>query len=164
MIRSIGGAAAPAAAPRSFDGMGGAAVVTDDYVGGTPENLGVYAPRKAQLPADDKMKALAQAAADGLAQKLGVKPEAVQVTDFEVVTWNNSSLGFSQRDMGYADDMEPGYRVALQNGNDRYEYHAAFNRNGRYAQMPPAGHMSPYFHPDARGILVPDPYTPPQVW
>ena len=73
----------------------------------------------------DKSRAV-QAAKQDLAQKLGVKEQAIElVGPVEKVTWPDSSLGCPEPGMMYAQMLTRGYRFKLQSGGEIYEYHAS---------------------------------------
>ncbi len=88
--------------------------------GTTPESAtggttGVTPPAEAQ--------AVVRLAREDLAQRLGLAPEAIRLVSVEAVDWSDTSLGCPQPGMMYAQVITPGYRVMLEAGGQRYEYH-----------------------------------------
>jgi len=81
----------------------------------TPEATEVDVPLGAQ-----HVVALAH---EDLAQRLGLKPEAIQVVSVQAVDWPDTSLGCPEPGMMYAQVITPGYRVMLEAESRRYEYH-----------------------------------------
>jgi hypothetical protein len=67
-------------------------------------------------------------AQEDLARKLGLASEAIRVVSVEAVEWRDTSLGCPQPGMMYAQVITPGYRVVLQAGGQRYDYHTDTGR------------------------------------
>lgn len=57
------------------------------------------------------------------AQSLGVAPEQVTVISAEAVKWPDASLGVRRPGQMYLQVITPGYRVIVQSGDRRLEYH-----------------------------------------
>jgi hypothetical protein len=62
-------------------------------------------------------------ARENLAQKLGLSPEAIRLVSVEAVEWRDTSLGCPQPGMMYAQVITPGFRVVLEAGGKKYDYH-----------------------------------------
>ena len=60
-----------------------------------------------------------------LEKRLGVTRESIAVVETEAVTWNDGSLGCPQPGMMYTQALVDGYRVALQHGDQTFDYHAS---------------------------------------
>jgi hypothetical protein len=67
-------------------------------------------------------------AREDLAQRLGVAVDQIQLVSVEAVDWSDTSLGCPQPGMMYAQVITPGYRVILEAGGQRYEYHTDTGR------------------------------------
>lgn len=65
-----------------------------------------------------------------LAKRAGVNDAAISLVIAEAVTWNDSSLGCPQPDVGYLQVIVEGYRVILQAGGVDYDYRTA--KNGQF--------------------------------
>ena len=74
------------------------------------------------------------------ARRAGSAESAVQVASVQPVTWPDASIGCPQPGMVYAQMLVPGWRVVLEAGGRRYDYHAA--RGGRWLVCP-AGQAQP---------------------
>ncbi|MCD6291080.1 MAG: hypothetical protein J7M34_11300 [Anaerolineae bacterium] len=70
---------------------------------------------------------VAQAVAD-LAERLHVAEDEITVRSVEAVEWSDTSLGCPQPGMMYAQVITPGYRIVLEAGGQRYEYHTDRSR------------------------------------
>ncbi len=60
-----------------------------------------------------------------LAGRLGLPESAITVRSVESVDWPDASLGCPQPGMMYAQVITPGYRIVLEAGGKRYEYHTS---------------------------------------
>jgi hypothetical protein len=67
-------------------------------------------------------------AKEDLAQRLGVAVDQIGLVSVEAVEWSDTSLGCPQPGMMYAQVITPGYRVVLEAGGQRYEYHTDTGR------------------------------------
>jgi hypothetical protein len=69
-----------------------------------------------------------QAARKHLAERLDVSPAEVTVIEVEETYWEDETLGCPRPPGQYPDraypQLIPGYRVVLQVGGTRYEYHS----------------------------------------
>ena len=65
--------------------------------------------------------AIALAKAD-LSKHLGIGPELIEVIASEACTWGDSSLGFPDPGMSYAQILVSGYRVVLRAAGGTFEY------------------------------------------
>jgi hypothetical protein len=68
------------------------------------------------------------AAANNLASAKGICSGQIQVVSVESVQWRDSSLGCPERGKVYAFVITPGYKILLQTGSGRFEYHT--NQDG----------------------------------
>lgn len=86
----------------------------------------------------EEAKPAVRLAVEDLAGRLGLAPEAIQLASVEAVEWSDTSLGCPQPGMMYAQVITPGFRVVLEAGGKRYEYHTD---EGRFAVLcqPAAG-------------------------
>jgi hypothetical protein len=73
-------------------------------------------------PATGAEAASAVAMAD-LSQRLGIPTQDIVILSVEAVDWPDSSLGCPQPGMMYAQFITPGFRVVLEAGGVRHEYH-----------------------------------------
>ncbi len=67
-------------------------------------------------------------AKEDLAQRLSVAVDQIQLVSVEAVDWSDTSLGCPQPGMMYAQVITPGFRVILEAGGQRYEYHTDTGR------------------------------------
>jgi hypothetical protein len=66
----------------------------------------------------------AQRARDALARRLDVDSEQVSIVSVEAVDWPDASLGCPEPGKLYAQVITPGYRIVLETGGERHEYHS----------------------------------------
>jgi hypothetical protein len=59
-----------------------------------------------------------------LASALGLETDDVEIVSIEQVDWPDSSLGCPAPGESYATVITPGFRIVLEAGGQRYEYHA----------------------------------------
>ena len=71
----------------------------------------------------DPASTLVRDAIADLAERLGVSTDEVVVTDAQLVTWGDSSLGCPQPGMEYLQRLVDGSLVVLEVGGRSYEYH-----------------------------------------
>ena len=79
---------------------------------GTPE------PAESIEPAEELAPVVA-----AIADELGVSPDDVAVVSAASEVWPDASLGCPQPDMLYAQVLTPGYRVVVDVGGERIEFH-----------------------------------------
>jgi NifB/MoaA-like Fe-S oxidoreductase len=60
-----------------------------------------------------------------LSKRTGVNSEKISVTQAQAIIWNDGSLGCPQPGKMYTMALVPGYRVKLEIGGQKYDYHAA---------------------------------------
>lgn len=83
------------------------------------------------------------------ARRAGASEAAVRVASVQPVTWPDASIGCPQPGMAYAQLLVPGWRVMLDAGSQRLDYHAA--RGGRWLHCPPQQAQPPLTtQPDPR--------------
>lgn len=75
------------------------------------------------------------------ARRAGGAESAVKVTSVQPVTWPDASIGCPQPGLLYAQVLVPGWRVVLDAGGRRFDYHAA--RGGRWLHCPPGQAQAP---------------------
>ena len=63
-------------------------------------------------------------AKNDLAKRLNISIDQVQVVKIENVDWPDTSLGYPQKGMMYAQVITPGFRIILKVGDRLYEYHS----------------------------------------
>jgi hypothetical protein len=68
-------------------------------------------------------------AREHLAGELAMATQEINLASLEAVEWRNTSLGCPQPGMMYAQVIVPGYRVMLEAGGQRYEYHTDRGRS-----------------------------------
>lgn len=102
----------------------------------TATPLPIATPIATPEPADSVLDPVLESAARGdLAQRLGIAATAITVRTVESVDWPDASLGCPQPGMMYAQVITPGYRIVLEAGGERYEYHGSTN-NVVFCSMP----------------------------
>jgi hypothetical protein len=69
------------------------------------------------------------------AKRSGRSVSELKVVSAEAVTWSDASLGCPQPEMLYAQVLTPGYRIVLQAGETRFDYHAG--STGKFVLCPP---------------------------
>lgn len=97
-------------------------------------------PALALLPHGLPAEMLAALRADA-ARQGGIAEAEVRLASVQPVTWPDASIGCPQPGMLYAQMLVPGWRVTLQAGERRYDYHAA--RSGRWLHCPPGRAQPP---------------------
>ncbi len=63
-----------------------------------------------------------------LAQRLNISVEQIQLVKQEKVDWSDTSLGYPEAGMMYAQVITPGFRIILKAGDKLYEYHSDYKR------------------------------------
>lgn len=63
-----------------------------------------------------------------LAKRLNISIDQVQVVKIENVDWPDTSLGYPEKGMMYAQVITPGFRIILKAGDRLYEYHSDYRR------------------------------------
>jgi hypothetical protein len=63
-------------------------------------------------------------AKNDLAKRLNISIDQVHVVKIENVDWPDSSLGYPEKGMMYAQVITPGFRIILKAGDRLYEYHS----------------------------------------
>lgn len=76
-----------------------------------------------------------QNAINMLAQRANVPAADIKVVSVEGMDWPDTSLGAPQPGMMYAQVITPGYKVVLQAGERRYEYHTDMNQRAVLASL-----------------------------
>jgi hypothetical protein len=64
-------------------------------------------------------------AKQNLSEKLNIPVEEIQLVKTEAVEWPDTSLGFPEKGMMYAQVIKPGFRIILKAQDKLYEYHSA---------------------------------------
>ncbi len=78
------------------------------------------------LPGSDDVLALVLA---DLAEKTGLPPDQITLTEMEATNWSDASLGCPQEGMMYAQVITPGYLMRFEAGGQAYEYHTDETRS-----------------------------------
>ena len=60
-----------------------------------------------------------------LSERSGVALDKISVYQAEAITWSDGSLGCPQLGMFYTQALVPGFRIILEIGDQKYDYHAA---------------------------------------
>jgi hypothetical protein len=68
--------------------------------------------------------AMVEAALDDATRRSGQASSAIKVVSAGSVTWSDGSLGCPEPGMLYTQALVPGYRIVVQAGEQRLEYHA----------------------------------------
>ena len=63
-----------------------------------------------------------------LASRLNISVEQVKLVKQEKVDWPDTSLGYPEEGMMYAQVITPGFRIILKAGDKSYEYHSDYKR------------------------------------
>lgn len=67
-------------------------------------------------------------AKNDLASRLNISVEQVKLVKQEKVDWPDTSLGYPEEGMMYAQVITPGFRIILKTGDKSYEYHSDYKR------------------------------------
>ena len=70
------------------------------------------------------MQSQIDAAVADAARRTGIAAASIKVEAAEAVTWSDGSLGCPQPGMTYTQALVPGYRIRVDAGGQRLEYHA----------------------------------------
>jgi hypothetical protein len=82
-----------------------------------------------------------EAALDDAARRSGMARTAIKVITAEPVTWSDGSLGCPEPGMMYTQALVPGYRIVVQAGEERLDYHAS--TRGTPSFCPPGRAVAP---------------------
>ncbi len=63
-----------------------------------------------------------------LAQRLNITTGEIKLVRQELVNWRDTSLGYPEKGMVYAQEITPGFRIILEAMNKTYEYHSDYKR------------------------------------
>ena len=63
-----------------------------------------------------------------LSEKIKIPVENIQLVRQEAVDWPDTSLGYPEEGMVYAQVITPGFRIILKAGDKLYEYHSDYKR------------------------------------
>jgi hypothetical protein len=113
----------------------------------------------AEDPARDEAIAAARVA---LAQKQGVKAEALEVVHVEPVQWPDASLGCPEKGRMYLQMITPGYRVRLRVGGTIQAVHVAGSRAVVCGPALAVAREQPRAAESARGGEASEPESPQQ--
>lgn len=75
------------------------------------------------------------------ARRSGVPESSTVVESSEPVTWRDSSLGCPEPDRLYMQALVPGWRIRIEAGGTRHDYHAS--RRGQWVWCPPGRAVDP---------------------
>jgi len=67
-------------------------------------------------------------AKNDLSQRLNISVEEIQLVKEEAVEWPDTSLGYPEKGMMYAQVITPGFRITLKAQDKLYEYHSDYKR------------------------------------
>ena len=71
------------------------------------------------------LQSVTQAALADASRLTGVARGKLEVIEARAVNWQNGSIGCPEEGMAYTDALVPGYRVQIQAGERRLDYHAS---------------------------------------
>jgi hypothetical protein len=113
--------------------------------GGTPVNLqGQSTPTPFPTPATLAGQSQVELAKQDLAGRLSISVDQIVLTDFEKITWPDSSLGCPQPGMAYTQVTVDGISIQLQAGDRVYSYHGdGSNAPFLCERIGPIGPMEP---------------------
>ena len=63
-----------------------------------------------------------------LSQRLNIQVEEIKLVKEEAVDWPDTSLGYQEKGMDYAQVITPGFRIILKARDKLYEYHSDYKR------------------------------------
>ncbi len=63
-----------------------------------------------------------------LSELLNIPVENIQLVKAEAVEWPDTSLGYPEKGMMYAQVITPGFKIILKAGDKIYEYHSDYKR------------------------------------
>ena len=63
-----------------------------------------------------------------LSDSLKIPVADIQLVKEEAVDWPDTSLGYPEEGMMYAQVITPGFKIILKSGNKLYEYHSDYKR------------------------------------
>ncbi|MGB5102618.1 MAG: hypothetical protein WBO04_04770 [Steroidobacteraceae bacterium] len=81
------------------------------------------------------------------ASRTGRPVDELEVVSAESVTWSDGSLGCPAPGMMYTQALVPGYRVVVDAGGQRYDYHASLR--GGFSLCPEGRAIDPVSRADA---------------
>ncbi len=67
-------------------------------------------------------------AIQNLSERLKIPASDIQLVSEDAVDWPDTSLGFPEKGMMYAQVITPGFKIILKAGNKLYEYHSDYKR------------------------------------
>jgi hypothetical protein len=104
-------------------------------------------PRQTTIPAHQSLRAVVDAVLADAARRTGRPIEEIEVVSAQSVTWSDGSLGCPQPGMMYTQALVPGYRVVIEVGEERYDYHASLR--GGFSLCPAGQAIDPVSREDA---------------
>jgi len=63
-----------------------------------------------------------------LSERLNIPPGDITLVKEEAVDWPDTSLGYPEEGMMYAQVITPGFRIILKAGDKLYEYHSDYKK------------------------------------
>jgi len=63
-----------------------------------------------------------------LSERLNIPIEDIKLVKEEAVDWPDTSLGYPEKGMSYAQVITPGFRIKLKARDKLYEYHSDYKR------------------------------------
>jgi hypothetical protein len=63
-----------------------------------------------------------------LSEKLNIPIGDIKLVKEEAVDWSDTSLGYQEKGMNYAQVITPGFRIILKTRDKLYEYHSDYKR------------------------------------
>lgn len=123
---------------------------TADAPAGAPQETPVVTqapPQPTTIPAQQSLRMVVDAVLADAAMRTGRPIEELEVVSAQSVTWSDGSLGCPQPGMMYTQALVPGYRVVVEAGGQRYDYHASLR--GGFALCPAGQAIDPVSREDA---------------
>lgn len=112
------------------------------YTPAVPQN-----PPQPTIPVQPSLRTVVDAVLADAATRSGRPVEELEVISAESVTWSDGSLGCPQPGMMYTQALVPGYRILVQAGDQRYDYHGSVR--GGFALCPAGQAIDPVSRADA---------------
>jgi len=104
-------------------------------------------PQPTTIPAQRSLRAVVDAVLADAAKRTGRPIAEIEVVSAQSVTWSDGSLGCPQPGMMYTQALVPGYRVVVEVGGERYDYHASLR--GGISLCPAGQAIDPVSRQDA---------------
>lgn len=104
-------------------------------------------PQPTSIPAQQSLRTIVDAVLADAARRTGRPVDEFEVVSADSVTWSDGSLGCPAPGMMYTQALVPGYRVVVEAGGQRYDYHAS--QRGGFSLCPAGQAIDPVSREDA---------------